>query len=161
MSERSEPVASRDALSRLKALEAAATGGEWYVRKGAREDRKGRRYGCEIDTRIPKDAQRAWQSAGFVPLVEVFFPSNPSSIHDPREAVEAEQDANAAFIATARNTYKALLAVAEAAETFQAETSLDDHSNRIAEGLAASKAMDRLFAALASLAAVVPPEGRP
>ena len=104
-------------LADLRALCERATKGEWRVSLDGRQDRSGRRYGCDLCARIPKEDQRPWQSSGWVMVAQMAQPSNPSSIHDPHAEVEAERNTNADFIAAARTWLPALIEVAEAART--------------------------------------------
>ena len=112
-------------LDELERLCAEATKGRWRVVLDARHGRNGARYGCEIATNVPDADRQKWQSAGYVPIADLMFPSNPSSIHDPRDLVKAERQANAAFIAAAREWLPKLIAVAKAAEQWFDEEDKD------------------------------------
>jgi hypothetical protein len=76
-----------------------ATKGRWYVK-----------YGCDLCAQIPPAERQPWQQAGYVLLAQIGSPSNPSSVTDPHEAVKAERDANAEFLAHARADIPWLLA---------------------------------------------------
>ena len=126
----------RGALSRLKALEAAATAGPWEFGPDALAEA----HVVRTQDGLYVAATRTWAIA---------------------ESDARPQDA--AFIATARNTYKALLAVAEAAEAL-----LEDDVAGLIEVPAAKWDADlrdlpeyRLKLALEALDAAVPPAGRP
>ena len=103
-------------LAELRALCERATQGKWYVSLNGRQDQSGKKYGCDLCARVPKEDQRPWQSSGWVILAVMTHPSNPSSVHDPHAEVQAEQEANADFIAAARTWLPALIEVAEAAQ---------------------------------------------
>ena len=119
----------RGALSRLKALEAAATAGPWEFGPDALAEA----HVVRTQDGLYVAATRTWAIA---------------------ESDARPQDAE--FIAIARNTYKALLAVAEAAHRLTALENAVPH-----DALAAADAHAALEQALDELAAVVPPEGRP
>lgn len=125
------------ALDRLKALEAAATAGEW---RAGNLSGSGQHHVAISVKGLAMIAKTYGRTAGSA----VCTPGTP-----PIPMAEAK--ANAEFIATARNTYKALLAVAEAAQVYATYAGL---ARKVADGETRAVGADELVAALAALDAV-------
>lgn len=82
------------------------TPGQWTVRRGTRTDSDGKKYGLEVAAHVPADLQRPWESAGYVPVADIFHPSNPIRLEDydnpaTKAEILATSEANARLIAQA------------------------------------------------------------
>ena len=88
------------------------TPGPWKVVRDMRTDSKGKKYGLEVAAYPPENQRRAWESSGYIPLCDLFRPSNPIRMADYAspigEEIEATREANARLIAQAPALREAL-----------------------------------------------------
>lgn len=82
------------------------TPGPWQVSRDMKQGRDGKKYGLEVCGNVPADCREPWESAGYIPLCDVFHPANPhraADYQDPavKAAILARHEANARLIAAA------------------------------------------------------------
>lgn len=94
----------------MTAERAQHTIGPWRVNRNMKTDSKGRKYGLEVAADVPTGQREPWEASGYVPLADVFSPTNPSRRVDYEDAavkarIDARREANARLISAAPEMY--------------------------------------------------------
>ena len=116
----------------------APTPGPWRVSRDTKQGHNGKKYGLEVCADVPVDQRAPWESAGYVPLCDVFSPTNPSRVADYTDSaikaqIDARREANARLIAAAPQLLAALRIASQALRSYQYGNAAVDLAKEIAD----------------------------